>query len=125
MFIVQVKGRVNELQALQWVIHSEKENSLWNARIYSDEFYDLHSPPNIIQLIKSRRMRCVGHVAHTGDRRWGMHCVWGTDDGACTVYRGQKMEHLLCMGDRQWGMYCVWGTEDGACTVYGGEKRSI
>jgi hypothetical protein len=27
--------------------------------------------------------------------------IWGTEDGACTVYGGQKMGHLLCMGDRR------------------------
>jgi len=43
MFIIQVKGGENELQALQRVIHSEKENTLRNAWIFSDEFYDLHS----------------------------------------------------------------------------------
>ena len=51
------------------------------------------------------------HV-HMGDRRWGMYCVWGTEDAACTVYGEQKMGNLLCMGDRRWGIYCVWGTEE-------------
>jgi hypothetical protein len=34
---------------------------LWN-----DELHDLYSSPNIVRVIKSRRMRWAGHVAHMG-----------------------------------------------------------
>jgi hypothetical protein len=37
-------------------------------RLHNEQLYDLYSATNIIQFIKSRRMRC-GHVACTGDRR--------------------------------------------------------
>jgi hypothetical protein len=37
-------------------------------RLRNKELYDLYSP-NIICVIKSRRMRWAGHVAHMGDRR--------------------------------------------------------
>jgi hypothetical protein len=33
------------------------------------ELNDLYSSPNIIRVIKSRRRRWAGHVAHRGDRR--------------------------------------------------------
>ena len=32
-------------------------------RLHNEELYDLCSSPNIIQLIKSKRMRWAGHVA--------------------------------------------------------------
>jgi hypothetical protein len=35
-------------------------------RLHNEEFYDLYSSPNIIQVLKSRRMRRAGHVAHRG-----------------------------------------------------------
>jgi len=38
-------------------------------RLHYEELYDLCSSLNIIRLIKSRRMRWVGHVARMGDRR--------------------------------------------------------
>jgi len=36
--------------------------------LYSKELHDLYSSANIIQLIKSWRMRWVGHVARMGRR---------------------------------------------------------
>jgi hypothetical protein len=39
------------------------------GRLYNEELYDLPSSPNIVCVIKSRRMRWAEHVAHTGDGR--------------------------------------------------------
>jgi hypothetical protein len=38
-------------------------------RLHNEELNDLYSSPNIIRVIKSRRMRWVGHVARMGERR--------------------------------------------------------
>jgi hypothetical protein len=37
-------------------------------RVHDEELDDLYSLPNIFQVIKSRHMRWVGHVAHMGER---------------------------------------------------------
>jgi hypothetical protein len=36
-------------------------------KLHKEEFNDLYCSPNIGQVIKSRRMRWVGHVAHMGE----------------------------------------------------------
>jgi hypothetical protein len=36
-------------------------------RLNKNELYDLH-PPNIIRVIKLRRMRWTGHAAYMGER---------------------------------------------------------
>jgi hypothetical protein len=38
----------------------------WKKKLHNDELYDLSSSLNIIQMIISRRMKWVGHVAHMG-----------------------------------------------------------
>jgi hypothetical protein len=38
-------------------------------RLHNKELYALYSSPNIIRVIKSRRLRWAGHVARMGERR--------------------------------------------------------
>jgi hypothetical protein len=47
-------------------------------RLHNEELNDLYSSPNIIRVIKSRRMRWTGHVANMGDRS-GTYRVWSGD----------------------------------------------
>jgi hypothetical protein len=38
-------------------------------KLHNEELHDLYSSPNIIRIIKSRRMRWAGHVAQMGEKR--------------------------------------------------------
>jgi len=38
-------------------------------RMHNEELNDLYCSPNIVRVIKSRRMRWAGHVAHMGEER--------------------------------------------------------
>jgi hypothetical protein len=38
-------------------------------KLHNDELHNLYSSPNIIRMIKSRRMRWSGHVARMGETR--------------------------------------------------------
>jgi hypothetical protein len=42
-----------------------EEDGLWR-KLHNDELHSLYSSPNIVRLIKSRRMRWAGHVARMG-----------------------------------------------------------
>jgi len=41
----------------------------------------MYPSPNIIQVIKSRRMRWVGHLAHMGERRGAYRVLVGKPEG--------------------------------------------
>ena len=46
-------------------------------RLHNEELNDLYCSPNILRVIKSRRMRWVGHVECMGEE-WGcIGCWWG------------------------------------------------
>ena len=38
-------------------------------KLHNEELNDLYSLPNIVRVVKSRRMRWAGHVAHMGEDR--------------------------------------------------------
>jgi len=47
-------------------------------KLHNEELNDLYCSPNIVLVIKPRRMRGAGHVARTGDRRGAYRVlVWG------------------------------------------------
>ena len=43
-------------------------------KLHNEELNDLYSLPNIVRVVKSRRMRWPGHVARMGEDR-GVHRV--------------------------------------------------
>jgi hypothetical protein len=49
-------------------------------RLHNDEL-DLYSAPNIIRVIKRRRMRWVGHVARMGEKRGAYRIFVGRPEG--------------------------------------------
>jgi len=46
-------------------------------RMHNEELNDLYSSPNIVRVIKSRRMRWAGHVARMGEKRGCIRVWWG------------------------------------------------
>jgi hypothetical protein len=50
-------------------------------RLHSEDLNDLYSSPNIIQEIKSRRMRWAGHVACMGEGRGAYRSLVGRSEG--------------------------------------------
>ena len=45
----------------------KRDEVTWEwRRLYDEELHSLYSSPKIIRVIKSRRLRWAGHVAHTG-----------------------------------------------------------
>jgi hypothetical protein len=58
-------------------------------KLHDEELSDLYSPPNIIRVIKLRKMRWVGHVAHIGETREVYRVVVEKPDGKETTWKTQ------------------------------------
>jgi hypothetical protein len=50
-------------------------------KLHNEALNDLYSSPNIFRVIKSRRMRWAGHVAHMGERRGVCRVLEGNPEG--------------------------------------------
>jgi hypothetical protein len=57
----------------------EKDGS-WR-KLHNDEHHSLYSSPNIVKVIKSRRMRWAGHVARVGVARGVYRVLVGRPEG--------------------------------------------
>ena len=50
-------------------------------KLHNEELIDLYFSPNSFRVIKSRRMRWAGHVAHMGERRGVCRVLVGKPEG--------------------------------------------
>jgi len=59
---------------------SDEVTGEWR-RLHNEELNDLYSSPNNVWVIKSRRMRWAGHVAHMGEERGVYRVLVGKPEG--------------------------------------------
>ena len=59
-------------------------------RLYNDELNDLYSSPNIVRVIRSRRMRWAGHVACMGEERGVYRVLLGKSEGRRLLERPRR-----------------------------------
>jgi len=59
-------------------------------RLHSEEINDLYSSPNIVRVVKSRKMRWVGHVAHMGKERVVYRVLVGKPEGRRPLGRPKR-----------------------------------
>ena len=59
-------------------------------RLHKEELNDLHSSPNIVRVIKSRRMRWAGHVARMGEERGVYRVLVGKPEGKRPLGRPRR-----------------------------------
>ena len=58
--------------------------------MHNEELNDLYSSPNIVWVIKSRRMRWVGHVARMGEERGMYRVLVGKLEGKTPLGRPRR-----------------------------------
>ena len=72
------KPRVFENMVLRRIFGPRRDEVTgeWR-RLRNEELNDLYSSPNIVRVIKSRRMRLAGHVVRMGEERGCIGSWWG------------------------------------------------
>jgi hypothetical protein len=58
--------------------------------LHNDELHDLYSSPNIVRVIKSRRIRWAGHVARMGTGRGVYRVLVGRPEGKRPLGRSRR-----------------------------------
>jgi hypothetical protein len=77
--------------------------------VFELELYAVYSSPNIIRVMKSRRLRWAGHVARIGERRGAHRALVGKPEGRRPLGRPRRRwEDNIQMDLREVG----WGGMD-------------
>jgi hypothetical protein len=75
-------------------------------KLHNKELRDLYSSPSIIRIIKSRRMRWVGHVARMVGKRNGYRLLVGKPEGKRPLGRPRRrwVDNIrMVLGEVVWG----------------------
>ena len=74
--------RVFENRVLRSVFGPKRDEGTgkWE-KLHNEELSDLYSLPNIVRVVKSRRMRLAGHVAPMGEERVVHRVLVGKPEG--------------------------------------------
>jgi len=67
----------------------DKVTGEWR-KLHNEELNDLYSLPNIMRVIKSRRMRWAGHVAPMGERRGVYRVLVRKPEGRTPLWRPRR-----------------------------------
>jgi hypothetical protein len=74
--------RVFENRVLRRIFGPKRDDVTGEWRkLYNEELHNLHSSPDIIRQVKSRRMRWAGHVARMGEERKVYEVLLGKPEG--------------------------------------------
>jgi hypothetical protein len=73
--------RVFENRVLRKIFGPKREEDGSRRKVRNDELHDLYSSPNIVRVIKSRRMRWAGHMSRMGEGRGAYRVLVGRPKG--------------------------------------------
>ena len=83
--------RVFENRVLRRVFGPKKDEVTGEWRkLHNEELIDLHSLPNIVRVVKSRRMKWVVHVACMGEGRGMYRVLVGKPEGKRPLGRARR-----------------------------------
>jgi hypothetical protein len=87
---VEHRLRLFENRVLRKIFGPKWEDDWSWRKLHNDELHDLYFSPNIVRVIKSRRMRWAGHVAHMGEGRGAYRVLVGRSEGKRPLGRPRR-----------------------------------
>jgi len=115
--------RVFENMVLRRIFGPRKDEATgeWR-RLHNEELNDLYSSPNIVRVIKSRRMRWAGHVAHMGEER-GVYRILMGNQREGDYWGGLGVDGWIILGwiSRRWDVG-IWTGLDWPRIETGGRR---
>jgi hypothetical protein len=82
--------RVFENRVLRRIFGPKREEDGSWRKFHDDELHSLYSSPNVVRVIKSRRMRWAGHVARMGEGRGAYRVLVGRPEGKRPLGRPRR-----------------------------------
>jgi len=82
--------RVFEKRVLRRIFGPKRDEIGELRKLHNEELNNLYSSPNIIRVIKSRRMRLAGHAALMGERRGIYRDLIGKSEGLRPLGRPRR-----------------------------------
>jgi hypothetical protein len=99
--------RVFENRVLRRIFGPKRDEVAGEWRkLHNKELNDLHSSPSIIRIIKSKRMRSVGHVARLGEKSNAYRLLVGKPEGKRPLGRPRRRwanNIRMDLGEVGWG----------------------
>jgi len=104
--------RVFENRVLRRIFGPKRDEVTGEWRkLHNEELNYLHCSPNIVRVIKSRRMRWAGHVARMGERRGVYRVLLEKHEGKRPLGRPRRrLEDNIKIGFSESGMW-VYGLD--------------
>jgi hypothetical protein len=108
--------RIFENRVLRKIFGPKREEDGSWRKLHNDELHSLYFSPNIVSVIKSRRMRWAGHVARMGEGRGVYMVLVGRSEGKRPLGRPRRRwEDNIKMDLREIGIdgaNCIRLTQD-------------
>jgi hypothetical protein len=97
--------RVSKNRVLRRVSGPEREEDGSWRKLHNDELHNLYSSPNIVRVIKLRRMKWAGHVARMGKKSGAYRVLVWRSEGKRTLGRPRRRwENNIKMDVRETGI---------------------
>jgi hypothetical protein len=98
--------RAFENRVLRRRVGSRREEDGSWRKLHNDELRNLYSSPNIVRVIKSRRLRSAEHVARMGEGKSAYRVLVGNSKGKRPLGRPRhRWENNIKMDLREIGIY--------------------